>query len=87
MRDWFSAIFAFIGTTSVTDLEWAGVDATDITTQVYNQSAYNEMDKILAARESVSTMRDRLVGVFKAKGTDVTANSQAKTNIFIGGSL
>lgn len=87
MREWFSAVFAFIGTTSVTDAEWLGVNATDITTQVYNQSAYNEMDKILASRDSVSTMRERLVGVFKAKGTDVTATSTAKTNIYLGDAL
>lgn len=87
MREWFSQIFAFIGTTSVTDIEWAGVNALNITTNVYNQAAYDELDKILAGRDSVSTMRDRLVGVFKAKGGEITAIPQAKTNIYLGDAL
>lgn len=87
MREWVSAIFAFIGTTSVTDLEWASFNALNVTTNTYDQAAYDEMDKILVSRDSVSTMRDRLVGVFKAKGGEITAIEQAKTNIFIGAVL
>lgn len=84
MRDWFNAVFAFIGTTSLTDQEWAAVNALNVETQVYNQAAYDQMDAVLASRESVSTMRDRLVGVFRAKGADIKATETAKTNIYLG---
>ncbi len=84
MRDWFNAIFIFIGTTSLTDVEFASINALNITTNEYSQAAYDELSKVLLSREAVSTMQSRLVGVFKAKGTDVVAASTAKTNIYLG---
>lgn len=87
MRDWFNAVFAFIGTSSVTDVEWASIDATGITTNTYDQAAYDQMSAILVSREAVSTMQDRLLGVFKAKGADIAGAYTGKTNIFIGAAL
>lgn len=87
MRDWFNRVFIFIGTTTLTDLEWASVNALGVTTDVYNQAAYDQMAAILLAREAVSTMQSRLVGVFQAKGAEITAIAQAKTNIYIGDAL
>lgn len=84
MRDWFNAIFIFIGTTSLTDVEYASMNVLNITTNVYSQAAYDELAKVLVSREAVSTMQDRLVGIFQAKGTDVVAADTAKTNIYVG---
>ena len=87
MRDWFNAVFAFIGTSSLTDLEWASVNALNVTTQVYDQAAYDQMAAVLVAREAISTMQSRLVGVFQAKGGSITALDTAKTNIYLGDAL
>lgn len=84
MRDWLNAILGFIGTTSLTDVEYAGMNLLHVETQIYSQAAYDELSKVLAGRENVSQMQTRLVGVFKAKGTDVTPAALAKTNILLG---
>ena len=84
MRDWFNAIFLFIGTTSLTDIEYAGMNVLNITVNVYDQAAYDELAAVLEGREAVSTMQSRLVGVFKAKGAEIAALDTAKTNIYIG---
>lgn len=87
MRDWLNAILGFIGTTSLTDQEYAAMNLVDVDSQVYSQAAYGQLAAVLLSREAVSTMQARLVGVFAAKGVVVNAVSTAKTNIFIGGSL
>lgn len=84
MRDWLNAILGFIGTTSLTDEEYAGMNLLNVETQVYSQAAYDALSAVLAGRENVSTMQQRLVGVFKAKGTDVNPASLAKTEILLG---
>lgn len=84
MRDWFNAIFQFIGTTSLTDVEFASMNVLNITTQTYNQAAYDELSKVLVSREAVSDMQQRLIGVFKAKGTEVAPAVTAQTNILLG---
>lgn len=84
MRDWFNGIFGFIGTTSITDVEYDSINFSDITNGVYNQSAYDELSAVLLAREAVSDLINRLTGVFRAKGADITQIDTAKTNIFLG---
>ncbi len=87
MRDWLNAILGFIGTTSLTDQEWNGINASDMTTQTYNQAAYDQLSKVLLGRENVSDLQQRLIGIFKAKGTDVAPAVTAQTNILLGMAL
>ena len=87
MRDWLNAILGFIGTTSLTDIEYAGMNLLNVETQIYSQAAYDALAGVLAGRENVSQMQARLVGVFKAKGTDVNPAVTAKTNILLGMAL
>lgn len=84
MRAWLNAILAFIGTTSLTDEEYDGINFVDLTVNVYNQAAYEQLSAVLEAREVVSDMQDRLIAVFKAKGTTVDAADVAKSNIYLG---
>lgn len=84
MRDWLNAILAFIGAESLTDGEYNGINFTKVTNGVYDQGAYDELAKILAAREAVSTTQQRLVAFFKAKGTDVEPVQTGKSNIYLG---
>ncbi len=87
MRDWLNAIFSFIGTTSLTDAEYNGINFVNITLQTYNQAAYDELSKVLLAREAVSDMQKRLLGVFTAKGATIAPAVTAKTNIYLGDAL
>lgn len=88
MRDWLNAILVFITATTLTDDEYNSINFLNLEVMVYNQAAYDELAKILAARELVSDMQDRLVGFFKAKGLDtVQPLDVAKSEIFIGAAL
>lgn len=87
MRDWLNAILAFIGTSSLTDGEYAGIDTSLLTLNTYNQAAYDALATVLDSRDAVSTMQDRLVGFFKAKGVDVAEADTAKSNIYLGSVL
>ena len=87
MRAWLNAILSFIGTTSLTDEEYTALNVTGVTPDVHNQAAYDLLAEGLQAREPVSSLQDRLVGVFKAKGFTVSPNSTANTNIYIGSVL
>lgn len=87
MRDWINAVFVFIGASTLSDLEYAGIDQTGMTSMVYNQAAYDQMAAVLLAREAVSDMQARLVGVFTAKGAQITQIETAKTNVYIGSVL
>ena len=84
MRDWLNAILGFIGSTTLTDQEYAGMNLLNVETQVYSQAAYDALSAVLLTRENVSQMQARLVGVFKAKGTEVNPADTAKTNILLG---
>lgn len=68
----------------MTDVEYASVNVMGITVNTYNQAAYDELSKLLLSRESVSNMQSRLLGVFQAKGAEITATVNAKTNILLG---
>lgn len=84
MRDFLDAILNFIVTTSLTDAEFETVEST-IT--IYDQSTYDDLARILIAREAVSVLKDRLVAYYKARGVDVTPINSGSSNIFIGGAL
>ena len=84
MRDWLNAILGVIGSPTRTEVEYAGMNLLNVETQVYSQAAYDALSAVLVTRENVSQMQSRLVGVFKAKGTDVTPAETAKTNIMLG---
>lgn len=71
----------------MTDVEYALINTELLTTNVYNQTSYDEISKVLAYRESISNMQDRLTGYFKSKGYDVTTATAPKSNIFIGSVL
>lgn len=84
MRDWLNAILVYIGSTTLTDVEFASINALEMETNVYNQAAYDQLSEVLLSREAVSTMQTRLYGLFLAKGADITQANIAKTNIYLG---
>lgn len=85
MREWLNAILVFIGAPSLTDTEYNSINFTKLEVQVYNQSAYDELSKVLASRETMSTMQKKLAGFFQAKGlTDLTVADTAKSQILVG---
>ncbi len=65
-------------------IEFAAINVSDITTNVYNQSAYDELAAVLLSREAVSDLTSRLTGVFRAKGATITQVDTSESNIFIG---
>lgn len=85
MRTWLNAILVFISATSLTDDEFISIDQTNLEQGTYNQAAYDELSKVLASREIVSTMQDRLAGFFRAKGlTALAVADTAKSEILVG---
>lgn len=87
MRDWLNAVLGFIGTSSLTDEEYASINFLNLESQVYNQAAYDELSKVLEGRENVSTMQSRLIGVFAAKGFEVAPAATGKSEIYLGSVL
>ena len=84
MRDFIDAILAFIGSESLTDLEWETIT---IEAQVLTIELYNEILAVLVSRESVSTTIDRLTKYFEASGLTITPPSLAKSEIYLGSVL
>lgn len=84
MRNFLDSILIFIGATSLTDDEFDTVTAS---LPLYNQSTYNDLSKILAEREAISDMQDKLLAFYKAKGFDVSATDTGKSNILFGSPL
>ena len=84
MRNYLNVILNFIGAESLTDSEFATVTAT---VQALNQATYDDLARILDSRESVSTMQERLLFFYKAKGVELTQFNTAKSNIFVGAVL
>lgn len=85
MRDWLNAILIFIGAPSLTDDEYNSINFLHLETSVYNQAAYDELSKVLAEREDVSTMQSRLSGFFRAKGLDTLSPADTgKSQILVG---
>jgi len=81
MRDFLDAILAFIVAESMTDEEF---DTIVSTIPIYDQATYDDLAGILETREAVSTVQDRLVAYYKARGVEVTAADTGKSNIYIG---
>lgn len=86
MRAFLDAILAFIGATSLTDLEFEYCDE-QLSDTLDSLKNYTTLDAVLAARESVSSMRERLRYYYLAKGVAVGEVSEGKSNILIGAPL
>lgn len=86
MRDWLNAILAFIGTSSLTDGEYGGIDTDLLTLNTYNQAAYDALAAVLVTRGSAGNMDQRLIAFFSAKGVSVAADT-ASSNIYLGSVL
>lgn len=85
MRDFINAVLAFIGTSSLTDSEFA---ALPISVAGYDAATYSAIDGVLKSREGVSNMRDRARYVFLAKGIELPPLTEAKpSNILVGAGL
>lgn len=84
MRTFLNNILAIIGSTSLTDGEFATVLSTTVE---YSQSTYDDLASVLESRESVSTTIDRLNAYYLARGVTIEALETGKTNIFIGAVL
>ncbi len=84
MRTFLNNILAIIGSTSLTDGEFATVLSTTVE---YSQSTYDDLARVLESRESVSTTIDRLNAYYLARGVTIEALETGKTNIFIGAVL
>lgn len=85
MREWLNAILTFIGAASLSDAEYNTINFLHLEVSVHNQAAYDELSKVLAERETMSTMQERLAGFFRAKGlTDLTVADTAKSEILVG---
>lgn len=87
MRQWLDAILTFIGSTSLTDSEYDSMNFLKVTNGTYDQASYDELAKILAGRELVTTMQVRLVGFYASKGFTVSPASTARSEIYIGSAL
>lgn len=84
MRDFFNAILTFIVAESLTDEEF---DLCESTMPLYDQGTYDDLSAVLATRDGVSTMQERLNAYYEAKGVDITEAVTGKSNIFIGAVL
>ena len=88
MRDFLNAIMAWIGQTSLTDLEYGTVDQDGLTVSVYNQALYAQLSLVLDTRDAVSSAQERLVAFFNSKGVEVTeVVSAGKSQIYLGDAL
>lgn len=83
-RQYLDSIFAFIGTDSLTDVEFASVNVPDVDDHVV---VYTELLKVLQSRELVSTMGTRLRSYFIALGVDVPKLNEAGSSIWVGADL
>lgn len=86
LRDTVNTIFLIIGAATLSDLEWATVDAA-LDSFAYDSDSYAALLAVLDSRELVSNTRDRLTYYYQARGVEITAPSSGTSNIFIGGSL
>lgn len=88
MRAFLNAVLAFVGAASLTDLEYASIDQTGLVAQEYSQALYTQLATVLVDRAAESTIKDRLLFFFKAKGVTIADTvPEAKSNIYIGSVL
>lgn len=82
MRDFLDAIFQFIGSESLTDLEF---DDIELVTEEYSQAVFDVLRDILEARDAVSSQIEKLAAYFLIKGTTVqNATKTPVSDVFIG---
>lgn len=85
MRDFLDAILQSIGSASLSDSEFS---ALTIDVYDYDQATYDALLAVLDARESVSSMKDRLAFYFKSKGAEINPPAdQGKSQIYLGAAL
>ncbi len=84
-RQFVDNIFSFIGSSTMTDLEFATIT---LTAKAYTVPLYTAVLAILDARETVSGARDRLGFYFMAKNVAIGVEPPAgNSNILIGSDL
>ncbi len=81
MREILNGVLQAIGAESLTDNEWESIEDTDL---AENVARYTALDAILFARESVSTIRDRLRYYYLAKGTELPTVASGSSNVLVG---
>lgn len=84
MRDWLNSILVFIGTATLTDDEYNSMDLSHATSGVYDQASYDALAAVLKQREAISTLQNKLYGVYLAKGATITQIQIGSSNIFLG---
>jgi hypothetical protein len=88
MREFLDAILAVIGSESLTDEEFDGVELEG--SPAYSKATYLAVRTVLEGRENVSGQVQRLKLYFIARGVDVSDTPKiptAQSNIFLGGGL
>lgn len=81
-KPFYNQILATIGAESVTDDEWATVEAT---ADLYDQQTYDDLFRILSVRGAFSTTLDRLNAYYVLQGASFSATGKiAQSNILIG---
>jgi hypothetical protein len=73
--------------TSLTDEEFESEGISALEHQEYSVENYTALLAVLDARDAVSGDRDRLGYFFRAKGTEITTASAARSNIYLGDGL
>lgn len=84
MREFLNAILVTIGAASLNDEEFTGLS---ISVYGYDQATYDALLAVLVSRESVSSLRDRLYHIFKAKGAEINQTETGQSNIYVGSVL
>jgi hypothetical protein len=85
-REFLDSILDFIGTESLSDLEFDLVDPES--SEDYSPETYALLKDILELRSSSDDILIKLGWFFKSKGVDVLSNTGTpKSNIFIGAPL
>lgn len=84
MRAYLNSILSFIGAESLTDEEFSTITVTD---QDDHVAVYDQLLLVVQARDLVSTMPQRLMAYFVAKGIAVSTPVVARSNIFVGSCL
>jgi hypothetical protein len=90
LRDFLDAILAFIGSESLSDEEFEGIDLPS--PPAYTTATYLALKDVINNREGVSGQAKRLKLYFIAKGVDLeaaagTPSIPPKSNILVGGAL
>jgi hypothetical protein len=84
VRDFLNGILNFIVAESLTDDEF---DSVESTIPIYDQATYDDLARILSARESLSTLQARLLAYYQARGVEIDALETGSSNIYLGSVL